>query len=290
MNRTNFEKILGEVKSYHRTADRYYAEYFGKVSKMKATLKDEVFKQELTIKVYPDYIGRLRGERDYAKKQIHEICEDIKNDLKSWMLRPVKPETLQILHCINDFRIRLSKDELSILEPEVRDNLFAGKIFSEIAKASGYDVRFPDVAAYLKALKIAETDACIAVDAYAGPSPDFWGKDLLDKRVFNGSPAGEWEYWDRAFAADFLENHRSLDEAAGMWEQSKVDISYTLTEAEQNRIKAMVDGLDKTDEAGKAAKLAELVKIEKDLPDKLRLMGGDYQELVTKYSGAQKES
>ena len=67
-------------------------------------------------------------------------------------------------------------------------------------------------------------------------------------------------------------------------------VEYTLTEAERVRIKKMMDEVEKLDGAGKADKMLSILRNEKDLPDKLRLMGGDYQELIAKYSGAQKES
>lgn len=287
MKRTNFEEILKEVKDFQRTADRIFSEYYKKVSKMKAELRDEVFQKELRMNVYPYYSGTLMAERTAAKSNIHAICESIADDLKDWTLKPIKPETMQILNCINSFNIRLTKDELSILESDVRENLFAAKIFSEIARKNGYLASMPDATGYLKALRITEADACLAVDAYCGSAPDFPGRDLLDKHRINGVAVGEYEIWHRMYAANYAEKHSSLDEAAGMWEQSKVDISYTLTESERSRIKKMIDEVEQMDEAGKATKMISLLEAEKDLPDKLRLMGDDYREYATKYAAAE---
>lgn len=289
MKRTNFEEILKVVGDYQRTADRYFKEYSGKVSRMKAELRDEVFQREIKTNIYPYYSGTLITERTVAKSNIHAICESIRDDLKGWAMKPIKPETMQILNCINSFNIRLTKDELSILESDVRENLFASKIFSEIARSSGYMASMPDASSYLKALRIAEADANLAVDAYCGSAPDFPGRDLLDKHRVNGVAIGEFEFWHRMYAADYSEKHNSLDEAADMWEQSKVDISYTLTEAERNRIKGLVDEVEQMDEAGKVAKMTSLLEAEKDLPDKLRLMGDDYREYATKYAVAEQQ-
>ena len=289
MKRTNFEEILKEVKDYQRTADRYFSEYYKKVSKMKAELRDEVFQKELRMNVYPYYSGTLMAERTAAKSNIHAICESIADDLKDWTLKPIKPETMQILNCINSFNIRLTKDELSILESDVRENLFAAKIFSEIARKNGYLASMPDATGYLKALRIVESDACLAVDAYCGSAPDFQGRDLLDKHKVNNVVVGEYEVWHRMYAANYTEKHSSLDEAAGMWEQSKVDISYTLTESERNRVKKMIDEVERMDEAGKATKMISLLEAEKDLPDKLRLMGDDYREYATKYAATEQQ-
>ena len=286
MNRTKFEEILQVVKDYQRTADRQFSEYQKKVSRMKSELNDETFNRKMKLEVYPYYFGTLTSDRNMAKEEVHSICEDIKGDLKSWMMKPIKPETMQILSCINDFGIRLSREELSILEDDVKSNLFAGKIFSGIAKNNGYAVKLPDFTEYLRILMVVESDAGIAIDAYCGAAPDFPGKDLLDKQRRNGAAFGEWQIWSRMYAANFENTHSSLDDASRMWEQSKVSVEYTLTEAERDRIKKMMDEVEKLDEAGKADKMLSILGNEKDLPDKLRLMGDDYRELASKYASA----
>ena len=286
MNRTKFEEILKTVKDYQRTADRQFLEYQKKVSRMKSELNDETFNRKMKLEVYPYYFGTLTSDRNMAKEEVRSICEDIRNDLKSWMMKPIKPETMQILSCINDFGIRLSREELSILEDDVKSNLFAGKIFSGIAKNNGYAVKLPDFTEYLRILMVVESDAGIAIDAYCGAAPDFPGKDLLDKQRRNGAAFGEWQIWHRMYAAGFENTHSSLDDAGKMWEQSKVSVEYTLTEAERDRIKKMMDEVEKLDEAGKADKMLSILGNEKDLPDKLRLMGDDYRELASKYASA----
>lgn len=286
MNRTKFEEILKVVKDYQRTADRQFSEYQKKVSRMKSELNDETFNRKMKLEVYPYYFGTLTSDRNMAKEEVRSICEDIRNDLKSWMMKPIKPETMQILSCINDFGIRLSREELSILEDDVKSNLFAGKIFSGIAKNNGYAVKLPDFTEYLKALRIVESDCTVAIDAYCGAAPEFPGKDLLDKQRLNGSPVGEWQIWHRMYAAGFENTHSSIDDAGRMWEQSKVAVEYTLTEAERGRIKKMMDEVEKLDEAEKADKMLSILGNEKDLPDKLRLMGDDYRELASKYASA----
>lgn len=286
MNRTKFEEILKVVKDYQRTADRQFSEYQKKVSRMKSELNDETFNRKMKLEVYPYYFGTLTSDRNMAKEEVRSICEDIRNDLKSWMMKPIKPETMQILSCINDFGIRLSREELSILEDDVKSNLFAGKIFSGIAKNNGYAVKLPDFTEYLRILMVVESDAGIAIDAYCGAAPDFPGKDLLDKQRRNGAAFGEWQIWSRMYAAGFENTHSSLDDAGRMWEKSKVSVEYTLTEAERDRIKKMMDEVEKLDEAGKADKMLSILGNEKDLPDKLRLMGDDYRELASKYASA----
>ena len=47
-----------------------------------------------------------------------------------------------------------------------------------------------------------------------------------------------------------------------------------------------MDEVEKLDEAGKADKMLSILGNEKDLPDKLRLMGDDYRELASKYASA----
>ena len=283
---TKFEEIKKIVLDFQKRADRYFSEYCEKARGMEEKYRPGVFKREIMTQVWPYYSGNVSAERDHAKTAISDICEDIRNDLKSWMMKPIKPETMQILSCINDFGIRLSREELSILEDDVKSNLFAGKIFSGIAKNNGYAVKLPDFTEYLRILMVVESDAGIAIDAYCGAAPDFPGKDLLDKQRRNGAAFGEWQIWHRMYAAGFEDKHSSIDDAGIMWGRSKVAIEYTLTEAERDRIKKMMDEVEKLDEAGKADKMLSILGNEKDLPDKLRLMGDDYRELASKYASA----
>lgn len=289
MKRTNFEEILMEVRNYQKDADRIFTEYHGKVSRMKEELNEKTFLQKMKAEVYPHYSGTLMGLRTAAKSNIHATCETIADDLRSWMLKPVKPETMQILSCIKNFNLKLTKDELSVLEADVRDNMFAGKIFGAIARDSGYSAELPDATKYLRALRTAENDAYLAVDAYAGAAPGFIGKDLLDQHRVNGVAVGEWQFWHRMYAFNYESKHSSLNEAAKLWENSKVSVQYTLTADERKRLEKIMNEVNKMDESAKADKILSLMQSEPDFQEKLKLMGGDYEKMAYECSAGRRE-
>lgn len=282
---TKFEEIKKIVLDFQKRADRYFSEYCEKARGMEEKYRPEVFKREIMTQVWPYYSGNVSSERDHAKTAISDICEDIRNDLKRWMLKPIKPETLQILQCMHDFDIKLSRSELSIIEGDIQDNILAQKIFCEVAKNSGYLAKFPDFSTYLAALQEAESDAKLAVSAYAGKSKNgqFPGADLLGKNEINGIVYGDFQFYQKMFAAEYAENHRSLSEAAELWSKARVKTSYTLTEKERTRLEKIVDETKKGNEQERKSRMKQILEAEPDIADKFSLMGVDYQNMIAGY-------
>lgn len=282
---TKFEEIKKIVLDFQKRADRYFSEYCEKARGMEEKYRPEVFKREIMTQVWPYYSGNISAERDHAKTAISDICEDIRNDLKRWALKPVDPGTLQILQCMHDFGIKLSRSELSIIESSVENNLFAQKIFCEVAKNSGYLAKFPDFSTYLAALQEAESDAKLAVSAYVGKSENgqFPGADLLGKNEINGIVYGDFQFYQKMFAAEYAENHRSLSEAEELWSKARVKTSYTLTEKERTRLEKIVDETKKGDEQERKSRMKQILEAEPDIADKFSLMGVDYQNMIAGY-------
>ena len=63
---------------------------------MKSELNDETFDRKMKLEVYPYYFGTLTSDRNMAKEEVHSLCEDITGDLKNWMMKPIKQETMQL--------------------------------------------------------------------------------------------------------------------------------------------------------------------------------------------------
>lgn len=282
---TKFEEIKKTVLDFQKKADRYFSEYCEKARGMEEKYRPEVFKQEVMMNVWPYYSGNVAAERDTARERVTGICEEIRNDLKRWAMKPVEPEILQILQCMHDFGIKLSRSELSIIESSVENNLFAQKIFCEVAKNSGYIAKFPDFSTYLGALQEAENDAKLAISAYAGKAEggQFPGVDLLGKNEINGISYGEFQIYHKMFAADYAENHRSLSEAAELWSKARVKTSYTLTEKEKTRLEKIAEESKKGDAQERKDRMKQLLEAEPDIADKFSLMGDDYQNMIAGY-------
>ena len=291
---TNIEKIGSIVKKYQEEADRRFETYNEKVGIIRERYKDEAAKMEIMQNVWPEAQGTLSYKREAAKEQIEEVCETIREDLRKWTLKPVSPNTLQLLHSIHDFKIKLSMEELKMIEGEVRGNLIASKIFAGLAAEYGYYVAVPSVDNCLQELRELESFAKTAIDAYAGrpgKGGQFPGNDLLDKRTVNGVPMGEYQVWEKMIAADFTEKNKSMERTAELLEASKVDLKYSLTKKETARIKGLVDAIenDSISNSQKKEKMAALLQSEPDMAAKISLMDAEIKDTVVSRIGGKLE-
>ena len=291
---TNVEKIGSIVRKFQEEADRRFDTYNEKVGRIRERYKDEAAKMEIMQNVWPEAQGTLSYKREAAKEQIEEVCEAIREDLRKWTLRPVSPNTLQLLHSIHDFKIKLSMEELKMIEGEVRGNLIASKIFAGLAAEYGYYVAVPSVDNCLQELRELESFAKTAIDAYAGrpgKGGQFPGNDLLDKRTVNGVPMGEYQVWEKMIAADFTEKNKSMERTAELLEASKVDLKYSLTKKETARIKGLVDAIenDSISNSQKKEKMTALLQSEPDMAAKISLMDAEIKDTVVSRIGGKLE-
>lgn len=282
---TNIEKIGDIVRDYQKEADRRFVAYNEKVERIRERYKDEAAKLEIMQNVWPEAQGALSYKRETAKEQIEEVCEAIREDLRKWILKPVSSNILQLLHSIHDFKIKLSMEELKMIEGEVSGNLIASKIFAGLAAEYGYYVQVPSVDNCLQELRELEAFAKTAIDAYAGKPGEggiFPGNDLLDKRMVNGVSMGEFQVWDKMIAADFTEKNKSMERTAKLLETSKVDLKYSLTKKETARIKGLVDAIenDNISNNEKKEKMAALLRSEPDMAAKISLMDIETKDTV----------
>lgn len=291
---TNVETIGSIVRKFQEEADRRFATYNEKVGRIRERYKDEAAKMEIMQNVWPEAQGTLSYKREAAKEQIEEVCEAIREDLRKWTLKPVSPNTLQLLHSIHDFKIKLSMEELKMIEGEVRGNLIASKIFAGLAAEYGYYVAVPSVDNCLQELRELESFAKTAIDAYAGrpgKGGQFPGNDLLDKRTVNGVPMGEYQVWEKMIAADFTEKNKSMERTAELLEASKVDLKYSLTKKETARIKGLVDAIenDSISNSQKKEKMTALLQSEPDMAAKISLMDAEIKDTVVSRIGGKLE-
>ena len=291
---TNIEKIGSIVRKFQEEADRRFDTYNEKVGRIRERYKDEAAKMEIMQNVWPEAQGTLSYKREAAKEQIEEVCEAIREDLRKWTLKPVSPNTLQLLHSIHDFKIKLSMEELKMIEGEVRGNLIASKIFAGLAAEYGYYVAVPSVDNCLQELRELESFAKTAISAYAGrpgKGGQFPGNDLLDKRTVNGVPMGEYQVWEKMIAADFTEKNKSMERTAELLEASKVDLKYSLTKKETARIKGLVDAIenDSISNSQKKEKMTALLQSEPDMAAKISLMDAEIKDTVVSRIGGKLE-
>lgn len=292
---TNIEKIRNIVKDYQKYADRKISTYNERAGEIKSKYKPEIAKTEIMQNIYPQIAGVLWSEKESAKQKIADVYEDILADIKKWTIRPIKSETLTLLHSIHDFKVPLTINELKMIETEVSGNLIASKIFSGLAAEYGYQVAVPNADVLLRELKELKSFAETAIDAYSG-RPDkngkFPGNDLLEQRKVNGIVQGEYAIWEKLLAADFVEKNASMQRAAELLEDSKVSLSYSLTEKETSRIKTLIDNIEKNSisDSEKKEKISALMRSEPDFAAKIDLMGGETKEAVVQLMGGKSKA
>ena len=110
--------------------DKKIAAYNERADEIKSKYKPEVALSEIKSNIWPQAAGLLWSEKESAKQKIADVYEDILEDIQRWTLRPIKSETLTLLHSIHDFKVPLTINELKMIETEVTGNLIASKIFS----------------------------------------------------------------------------------------------------------------------------------------------------------------
>lgn len=292
---TNIEKLRDIVKNYQKLADSKFYDYNKKAGAIMEKYKPEAALLEIKQNIWPGIAGALWAEKENAKQKISDVCEDIKTDVKKWTLKPVSPNTLELLHSIHDFKVPLTISELRMLETEVSGNLIASKIFSGLAAEYGYNVKTPNVDGLLRELKELESFAKTSIDAYAGrpdKSGTFPGNDLLEQKKVNGISYGEFAVWEKLLAADFVEKNASLQRTAELLEDSKVSLSYSLTEQETSRIKTLIDNIEKNSisDSEKKEKMSALIQSEPDFAAKIDLMGGETKEAVVQLMGGKSKT
>ena len=291
---TNIEKIKELVKNYQKFADSKFYEYNKKAGAIMEKYRPEVALLEIKQGIWPGLAGAVWAEKESTKQKISDVYEDILADIRKWTLKPVSPDTLELLRSIHDFKVPLTIAELKILETEVSGNLIASKIFAGLATEYGYRVAVPNADALLRELRELKSFAETAVDAYAG-QPDkngkFPGNDLLEQKKINGVSYGEYAAWEKLFAADFVTKNASLQRAAELLEASKVDLKYSLTKKETARIKGLVDAIenDSISNSQKKEKMTALLQSEPDMAAKISLMDAEIKDTVVSRIGGKLE-
>lgn len=292
---TNIEKLRDIVKNYQKFADSKFYDYNKKAGAIMEKYKPDAALLEIQQNIWPGIAGALWAEKENAKQKISDIYEDILADVRKWTLRPIKPETLTLLRSVHDFGIKLTINELKMIETEVSGNLIASKIFAGLAAEYGYHVAVPNADVLLQELRELKSFAETAVDAYAGhpdKSGKFPGNDLLEQRKVNGVNHGEFAVWEKLLAADFVEKNASMQRTAELLEDSKVSLSYSLTEQETSRIKTLIDNIEKNSisDSEKKEKMSALIQSEPDFAAKIDLMGGETKEAVVQLMGGKSKT
>lgn len=274
-----FEKILDTERAYRRKADKIFADYKKEEAQMRARLSPEAFKNEFLYGRWITIAANFRSETDSTVRKVTEIFGDLKHELREWLMRPVKPEILEIMRYTNDFKLHLSLNELKVIEREIVNAYFGRKIFVSIAKNNGFYADSIDIDELLCTLDTAQSVVESRIRSYAG-GEGFPGKDLIDHKIIDGVDWGEYSLPELAMASVEPKSN-DLDYVKNLWIKMRAPMTYILTEEEAKSIAKKLDPL--VDRWGDVdTKGAE--KVREEMPDiisRLDSMPDDYEHKET---------
>lgn len=283
---TKFEKIKQLIMEYQKTADRHYADYQAKEKRAREKYSEAGFQEEFTQKTWPALAGKAWADSDEAIQKIMEIFDEIEEDLKKWVMMPLDASTVQILDCINNFDLKLSLNELQVIEESVRSSYLGTKIFAGLSEKNGYSINAPSMKEFENALKSARGNASFSLKAYAGsPDDKFPGKDLLEKWTYQGVTYGDYTAHHMFMAYNYLHEGGEIDRLEAMFGEIHAPMKYILTKDESEKVEKSVKDIMRNGEIDKKA-AQELIEKQPDFKDKLESMPSEFfegKEVVAKY-------
>lgn len=276
-----FEKILEIEKTYRKKADKTFADYKKEESAARARLSPKAFELEFIQDRWVQVVVKFRAETESAVREISGIFEELRDELQQWMVRPVQPGILETLRCVRDFGLRLSLQELRVIEQGISDSYLGKKMFVSIAKDSGFHAECVNIDELLSTLDTAKSIVESRIRAYAGRGGNegFPGKSLIDHKVIDGIDWGEYSLIEMSMAS--VERSDTLDCVKNLFEKARAPIHYTLTEEESKNIAEKLDPLiDRWNDIDKKG----LDKVREEIPDllsRLESMPDSYEHKET---------
>lgn len=277
-----FEKILEIEKQFRKKADGIFANYKKEETEARKRLSPESFQSEFVLGRWVSYAGSFRSETDITVRRVNEIFQELRDELKAWMIKPVEPGVLEVLRCIREFGIRLSLQELKVIEPEINNSYLGKKTFLSIAKDNGFSTKCINIDELLSTLDTAQSIIESRIYSYAGKGGNegFPGRDLIEHKIINGVDMGEYSLPELAMASVEPKSN-DLDYVKNLWIKMRAPMTYILTEEEAKSIAKKLDPL--VDRWGDVdTKGAE--KVREEMPDiisRLDSMPDDYEHKET---------
>lgn len=271
------DKVKSIIKRHQKEMDRHFAAYQKAERTARERLSESAFKTEFMIGTYPKFAGEARSAADMAVLDINNLFDDIQEDLSAWMMKPIDASTSQVLDCINRFDLKLSFDELRILEQGIlkSGSYLANRVFDGLCKKNGYVTSRPDLKKMTDALENARESAELAIRAYAGKmdeSGQFPGRDLLSEWMYHGVSYGNFQDYHMYDAEHFLEEGGMLDNLSRLLDSANAPMTYTLDKRETERMQKSLEKIvDKKGEIDASAAL-QLKESDPDFINKLKSM------------------
>lgn len=237
-----FDKIIEIVKDYQKEANKIFSEYQKAEKKARERYQPEAFKTEFIAGQWPGYAGKARAMADIAIKEVDALFDSLRTELDQWATAKVEPGILETLRYVRDFGLRLSRYELQAVEPGIRDSYMGQKIFSAIARSSGFETSAVQMDELINSLTSARSATAYNIRCFAGsPADGFPGRDLIDHRFVDGNDWGEYSPIDMTNASLFPTKNGGIRTAQALWERSRAPMHYELTSQEADRLMGEIE-------------------------------------------------
>ena len=237
-----FTKIIEIVKDYQKEVDKIFSDYRKAEKKAREKYQPEAFKIEFIAGQWPNYAGRARAMADGAVREVDALFDSLRTELDQWATAKVEPGILETLRYVRDFGLRLSRYELQAIEPGIRDSYMGQKIFSAIARSSGFETGVVQMDELINSLTSARSATAYNIRCFAGsPADGFPGRDLIDHRFVDGNDWGEYSTIDMTNASLFPHKNGNIRTAQALWERSRAPMRYELTSQEADKLMSEIE-------------------------------------------------
>lgn len=282
-----FRKIKKVIQDYQKKSDKLFESYKAAETSAREKYSAEGFRTEFIQKDWVKFAAEAQSNADIAVIELNNMFGEIRDDLSSWMMRPLDPSVVQVLNCVGQFGLSLSIDELRVIESNIRESYLGMRIFEGLAEKNGYGVTAPKMKQHIDSLESARGNAEVSVRAYAGHAEDgFPGRDLLSEWRYNNVSYGEYQDYHLVMAELFLQEGGELDHLEQLFERTNAPMAYTLNAPETEKmIKSLESIIDKNGEVDEKA-ACQLKESDPDFIDKLRsIPEGAFEkvDLASKY-------
>lgn len=282
-----FRKIKKVISDYQKKSDKLFESYKEEEATDRTLYSAEGFREKFIQEKWVKFAAEAQSNADIVIIELNNMFDEIREDLNNWMMKPLDPSVVQVLNCVGQFGLRLSIDELRVIESNIRESYMGMRIFEGLAEKNGYGVTAPKMKQYVDLLESARGNAELAVRAYAGRAENgFPGRDLLSEWCYNNVSYGEYQDYHLVMAELFLQEGGELDHLEQLFESTSAPMKYTLNAKETEKMKKSLESIVDTNGNVDKKAASQLREHDPDFIDKLRSMpDGAFEkmDLISKY-------
>ena len=202
------------------------------------------------------YNERINAIKNKTKQAVNVEVAAINMLLTEWISEPAPERLTTLLHLYQDFRLEPSRAEVQLMREAAEGSFVGQKLINGFSDQFGIHIPYVSVEALTKAVREMQSDAEVAVDAYAG-ALDTNFKYLADDLGLSISPDDLKTY--RPFAESYgrepvtvedgqVDVNDSLTRTESLFMESMKTPDLTLTDSKRHEIDKLFSGCTSADD------------------------------------------